>query len=139
MIARLRASNAWKFFAILPRADRPLALAWWAVLVLRGILPALFAIAMGLLVGAVERGGERMVPLVLVGAIFMTLQVLSPIHRAIGANLGNKTAALFYDRLTLACVGPPVSATSAVGRRIRLSARESLNHTNGGGHRDHTT
>ena len=29
------------------RADRRLAVAWWAVLVLRGLLPAVFAIAMG--------------------------------------------------------------------------------------------
>jgi len=107
MIERLRAHNAWKFFGILPKADRTLALAWWAVLVLRGVLPALFAIAIGTLVGAVQRGDDLVAPLVLVGAVFMPLQVLSPIHRAIGANLGSRTAAWLYDRLALACVRPP--------------------------------
>jgi ATP-binding cassette, subfamily B, bacterial len=34
------------------RADRPLAIAWWFVLLLRGLLPALFAIAMGVLVSS---------------------------------------------------------------------------------------
>ena len=55
MIDRLRARKDWKFFGVLPKADRPLAIAWWFVLVLRGVLPALFAIAMGVLVGAVQR------------------------------------------------------------------------------------
>ena len=40
----------WKFFSVLPRADWPLAAGWWLVLILRGVLPALFAIGMGVLV-----------------------------------------------------------------------------------------
>ncbi len=56
MVERLRASPQWKFFSVLPKANRPLAIAWWLVLALRGVLPALFAIAMGTLVGAVSRG-----------------------------------------------------------------------------------
>jgi ABC-type multidrug transport system fused ATPase/permease subunit len=107
MIDRLRARNEWKFFAILPRADRALALIWWAVLILRGILPALFAIAMGMLVGAVQRGDDLTVPLAIVGAVFVPLQVLSPIHQVAGSTLGSRTAAWLYDRLTSACVEPP--------------------------------
>ena len=45
MIERLRARDEWKFFGVLPQADRVLAIAWWTVLVLRGLLPASFAIA----------------------------------------------------------------------------------------------
>src|SRR5207237_474658 len=45
--------------------------------------------------------------LVLVGVVFVLLQVLAPIHQAIGANLGDRTAAWLYDRLTEACVRPP--------------------------------
>lgn len=107
MLERLRERNEWKFFGILPQADRTLAVAWWAVLLLRGVLPALSAIVMGLLVGAVQRGDDVVVPLVLVGAVFIPLQVLTPIHQAIGANLGSRTAAWLYDRLTSACVRPP--------------------------------
>jgi ATP-binding cassette, subfamily B, bacterial len=107
MIERLLKSNQWMFFSVLPRADRALALAWWAVLVLRGILPALFAIAIGTLVGAVQRGEGLFYPLVLVGVIFVPLQILSPLHHAIGANLGSRTAAWLYDKLTFACVRPP--------------------------------
>jgi len=107
MVQRLRASNEWKFAGVLPQADRPLAIAWWTILVLRGLLPPLFAIAMGLLVGAVQRGEDLAPPLALAGVVFVLLQVLSPIHHAVGANLGSRTAAWLYDRLTTACVRPP--------------------------------
>jgi ATP-binding cassette subfamily B protein len=97
----------WKFFAVLPKADPGLAAAWWAALLLRGTLPAAFAIAMGVLVGAVQRGAPLAGPLAFAGAIFVLLQVLSPIHQAVSANLGDCTAAWLYDRLTEACVRPP--------------------------------
>src|SRR5512138_714435 len=99
--------NEWKFFAVLPRADWWLASAWWIVLVLRGMLPAAFAIAMGSLVGAVQQGTSLTTPLAVVGAVFVLLQILVPLHQAIGANLGDRTAAWLYDRLTEACVRPP--------------------------------
>ena len=107
MIKRLRARPEWKFFGILPRADRPLGVAWWLLLLLRGALPALFAIVMGALVGVVERGDSLRVPLIWVGVVFVLLQVSSPVHHAVGANLGSRTAAWLYDRLTTACVRPP--------------------------------
>ena len=97
----------WKFFGILAKADPGLAAAWWTTLMLRGILPAVFAIAMGVLVGAVQRGDPLAGPLAFAGAIFVLLQVLSPIHLAVSANLGDRTAAWLYDRLTEACVRPP--------------------------------
>src|ERR1700687_3357847 len=107
MIERLRARDEWKFFAVLPKADRILALIWWVVLVLRGGLPAVFAIAMGALVAAVQRGEGLAGALALVGVVFVLLQILSPIHQMVGANLGDRTAAWLYDRLTEACVRPP--------------------------------
>ncbi|HEX6464342.1 MAG TPA: hypothetical protein VFZ98_07815, partial [Vicinamibacterales bacterium] len=106
-MTRLRARNEWKFFAVLPRADPALAAAWWIVLLLRGTLPAAFAIAMGLLVGAVQHGRPLGGPLALAGSVFVLLQVLGPIHTVIGANLGDRTAGWLYDRLTEACLRPP--------------------------------
>jgi ABC-type multidrug transport system fused ATPase/permease subunit len=41
------------------------------------------------------------------GVVFVLLQVLSPIHQAVSANLGDRMAAWLYDRLTEACVRPP--------------------------------
>jgi ATP-binding cassette subfamily B protein len=31
VIERLRARKEWRFFGVLPTADRPLAIAWWLV------------------------------------------------------------------------------------------------------------
>ena len=107
MLQRLRQRQEWQFFAALPKADGVLAVVWWAVLLLRGILPALFAIAMGVLVAAVQNGDALTGPLAVVGVIFVLLQVLTPIHTAISHNLGDRTAAYLYDRLTEACVRPP--------------------------------
>ena len=104
---RLRERKEWKFFAVLLKADLPLAAAWWIVLVARGVLPAVFAIAMGTLVGAVQRGDNLTNALTFVGVAFVLMQILGPLHTAIGANLGDRTAAWLYDRLTEACVRPP--------------------------------
>ena len=104
---RLRERNEWKFFAVLPRADGRLAVVWWLLLLLRGVLPAVFAIAMGLLVAAVQRGDSLIGPLALTGVVFVLLQVLGPIQTAVSHNLGDRTAAWLYDRLTHACVRPP--------------------------------
>src|SRR5262245_47634163 len=62
---------------------------------------------MGMLVGAVQRGGGLAMPLGLVGITFVLFQVLGPIHQAISANFGDRIAAWLYDRLTEACVRPP--------------------------------
>src|SRR3954469_24918922 len=107
MFERLRARKEWAFFAALTRADALLGAAWWVVLVLRGVLPAAFAIAMGLLVGAVQQGTALAMPLTAAGVVFVLLQILAPLHQAISANLGDRTAAWLYDRLTMACVQPP--------------------------------
>ena len=107
MLGHLRERQEWKFLGVLPSAARALAYAWWAILVARGLLPALFAIAMGVLVAAVERGESLAVPLWVAGAVFVLLQVLTPIHQSVSANLGSRTAAWLYDKLTTACPQPP--------------------------------
>jgi ABC-type multidrug transport system fused ATPase/permease subunit len=106
MLARFRERQEWKFFAVLPKADRAIAVAWWIVLVLRGLLPAVFAIATGLLVAAIQNSEDLTAPLAFTGAAFVTLQILTPLHQALSANLGDRTAAWLYDRLTDACVKP---------------------------------
>jgi ABC-type multidrug transport system fused ATPase/permease subunit len=103
----IRGRNEWRFFAALPRAAPRLAAAWWLVVLLRGALPATFAIVTGAVVGAVESGGDLLVPLAATGVVFVALQVLTPIHQGISANLGDQTAAWLYDELTDACIQPP--------------------------------
>ena len=41
---RLRERPEWKFFGVLPKANGALAIAWWVVLVLRGVLPAMHSL-----------------------------------------------------------------------------------------------
>lgn len=106
VFARLRQRREWQFFAVLPKADSFLALVWWIVLILRGILPAAFGVAMGVLVGAVQAGDSLLMPLAFTGVVFVLLQVLTPIHQAVSATLGDRTSAWLYDRLTEACVRP---------------------------------
>src|SRR5690242_21658414 len=107
MFSTVTARKEWIFFAALPKAAPVLAAAWWTVLLLRGILPAAFAIAMGVVVGAVQRGDPLAGRLELAGGIFVLLQVLSPIHQALSSNLGDRAAAWLYDRFTEACVRLP--------------------------------
>ncbi|MFD7153449.1 ABC transporter ATP-binding protein [Kribbella sp. NPDC059898] len=107
MVSRLRARAEWQFFGVLPRADRGLAAAWWVLLLAPGALPAVFAVAMGWLVGAVQHREGLARPLVLMGVTFVLLQVLTPVHQAVSANLGNRVSAYLNDALAKACVGPP--------------------------------
>src|SRR5271165_1826648 len=107
MIERLTQRNEWRFFSVLPKADGPLAFAWWSALILRGTLPAAFTIAMGALVGAVQRGDSLAWSLAMVGSVFVLLQILSPLHQTIGKNLGDRLGAWLNDELATACVAPP--------------------------------
>ena len=107
LVGRLRARKEWQFFAALPRADSALAVTWYTVLVLRGILPAAFALSMGFLVAAVQRGGSLTGPLTVTGSIFILLQVLTPLHQALSANLGDRASAFLFDSVARACVAPP--------------------------------
>ena len=54
----LTGRKEWQFFSVLPKADPLLAAGWWIVLLLRGVLPAIFAIATGMLVAAVQNAGS---------------------------------------------------------------------------------
>ena len=122
MFTALRARKEWAFFRALPRADRSLAWLWWLILVSRGLLPAGFAVAMGVLVAAVQATtapasgapagsttalATLAAPLALAGTLFVLLQVLTPLHQAIGKNLGSRTAAWLYDELMASCAQPP--------------------------------
>jgi ATP-binding cassette, subfamily B, bacterial len=106
-IDRFRNRNELIFAGVLPLADRALAIAWWTLLLVRGLLPAAFAVAMGELIAAIHHTDSLATPLALIGIIFVLLQMLPPIHHAVGANLGSRTAAWLYDQLTRACVRPP--------------------------------
>ncbi|MCU1501315.1 MAG: transporter related protein [Ilumatobacteraceae bacterium] len=106
MMDRLRRRQSWTLFGSMHRAAPQLATAWWVLIVLRGALPALLAVAIGVVVGAAQSGDPLGGPLVFVGIVFVVAQVLTPIHQAVGANLGNRTADWLNGRLVDACVMP---------------------------------
>ena len=107
MLAGLTERQEWKFFAALPKADRPLTIAFWVVLVLRGVLPALFAVATGVIIGELQHHQSTVIGVTAAAVTFIALQVLAPFHQAICQNLGSRMAAWLFDRLTAACVNPP--------------------------------
>ena len=107
LLSRLRARQELRLAAALSQADRQMAVGWWSMLIARGLLPAAFSVATGVLVGAIQHRSSLAVPLAIVGLVFILLQVLAPLHTAVSANLGDRTAAWLYDQLTEACVAVP--------------------------------
>src|SRR6476620_10955700 len=101
-----RQRQEWQLFTALHRAAPALSTVWWLLVLLRGVLPAVFAVGTGAVVGAVESHGSLAGPLAFVGATFVVLQVLPPLHQAVGANLGSRASAWLNDRLMVACEGP---------------------------------
>src|SRR5258708_5714413 len=84
-----------------------MAAGWWVLPTLGGLLPDGFSIATGMLVSSIQHRFDVAVPLTLVAVVFILLQVLGPLHTALSANLGDRTAAWLYDELTGACAAVP--------------------------------
>ena len=82
-------------------------MAWWALLAVSGVMPAVFAVAIGVTVGAVQQDGPVGAPLALTGAVFVIMLAATPILTAVSMNLGNRLSALLNERLIRACVEPP--------------------------------
>ena len=106
MLNRLRARQEWQFFGALPKADPVLATIWWALLILNGAMPAIFAIAIGATVSAVQQARSVTVSLALTGVVFVLMLIMNPIQTAVSMNLGNKVSAWLNESLIRACVQP---------------------------------
>jgi ATP-binding cassette subfamily B protein len=104
---RVRQREEWRFFAVLRRAHAGLGISWWVLIVVRGLLPAAFAVSTGVLVGAVQRGTSVLAALIAVGVVFIVIQVLAPLQSQVGSNLGDRLTAWLNGRLLDATVGPP--------------------------------
>ncbi len=103
---RLRQRQEMQFFGALHRAAPGWTALWWALVVLRGVVPAVVSVAFGWLVSAVEQGDPLTGPLVLTGIMFTLSMVLHPLHQLVSTNLGDQMAAHLYDRLMAACLTP---------------------------------
>ncbi|MBR7837611.1 ABC transporter ATP-binding protein [Actinospica durhamensis] len=105
-LARLRGREEWKFFAVLPRASRPLCTTWWVLTVLRGVLPGLFTVTVAALVSAVDRGAPPTAPILAAGAVFIAIQLLAPVHGQVSVLLGERLSRWLHDRLLRATTRP---------------------------------
>ncbi|MGI8433177.1 MAG: ABC transporter ATP-binding protein [Nocardioidaceae bacterium] len=106
-LSSLRERPEWQLARSLPRAGGGLSSLWWAAVVARGVLPALFAVATGALVGAVQDRSSLTLPLFAMGVTFVLLQVVAPFHEVLSAALGARLASWLNDELATTCVAPP--------------------------------
>ncbi len=95
-----------QFFVALWKAAPGHAFAWWALVVLRGVLPAVVTVAFGWLVGAAADGTSLTAPLVFVGIGFAVSLLVQPLQQVVTGNLGNLMAAHLYGRMMALCVAP---------------------------------
>ena len=107
VLNRLRARQEWQFFSALPKADPVLATVWWALLILNGAMPAVFAVAIGATVSAVQQARPVAGSLALIGVIFVLMLIMNPIQTTVSMNLGNKVSTWLNEALIRACVQPP--------------------------------
>jgi ABC-type multidrug transport system fused ATPase/permease subunit len=106
VFASLLRRDEWGFFRELFRASHRLAAAWWVLLILRGALPAVFAVGLGQLVGAVQAGRSTAGPLAATGCAFLFLQALAPFQAQVSSNLGDRLTERLNARLLAAAVLP---------------------------------
>jgi ABC-type multidrug transport system fused ATPase/permease subunit len=89
------------------RASPGLAVSWWLLTILRALVPAAFVVAIGVLMGTIQRGEPLGPPLAVTGVLFVLMQAIGPLHGAMSANLGSRTSAWLHDRLLEAALDPP--------------------------------
>jgi len=99
-------SDQLRFFRVLDRAHRPLAALWWFMLILQAFVAPGTAIAMGVLIAAVEAGDDLTVPLIAVGAIFFLALSAGPLAQTASQNLGSHTAGWMRRELTRISMAP---------------------------------
>jgi ATP-binding cassette, subfamily B, bacterial len=107
VLNRLRARQEWQFFGALPKADPVLATVWWTLLILNGAMPAVFAVAIGATVNAVQHAQPVAASLALTGVVFVLMLILNPIQTAVSMNLGNNVSTWLNEALIRACIEPP--------------------------------
>jgi ABC-type transport system involved in cytochrome bd biosynthesis fused ATPase/permease subunit len=102
----MRSTAEWRFLGVLWSAHRALTTGWWALVGLRGLLPAVFTLTMGALVATVQDGRPLLVPLAVMGTVFVAINAFGPVHEVVGTSLGGRAGAWLHDRIMEAGVGP---------------------------------
>ncbi len=103
---RLTSSNQWRFFRTLSQASRGLALAWFGLILARGLLPIALVLAIGEVVAAVGDTGSLTRGLSIVAIVFTVSQVLASVHTQVSINLGDRMSTYLQDQLLDATLTP---------------------------------
>jgi ATP-binding cassette, subfamily B, bacterial len=106
VIATFMSRKEVQFFRALTRAAPGLGRLWWAMLILRAVLPTVISVAFGWLIGSITQSKPLTGPLLVAGFAFGALMVLLPLHQMVSTNLGSRLAAHLMDRLIIAGVSP---------------------------------
>ena len=88
------------------RATPLLTVLWWALLLIRAVLPAALTLGLGALVSAIIDGRSAGPSIALVGGCFMAASVAGPLHTQLGAVVGDRTSGYLQRALTAACSNP---------------------------------
>ncbi|MBP2471913.1 ABC-type multidrug transport system fused ATPase/permease subunit [Crossiella equi] len=105
---RFRQRPVWQLFAAFWQAKPFLAVVFWALLLLGAVLPPLFAVLTGRVIGVLGEGtGAVLGPsLLALGGCFLLMQVLPHVEGAVSMGLGSRLADWLNDRQAKAAVGP---------------------------------
>jgi ATP-binding cassette, subfamily B, bacterial len=101
-----RQHHLWTLVAALHQAHPRTTVAWLAMTVVRGLLPPVIAVTSGVLVTAVTGRTSLVLPLTTMALLFVTAQVVGPVHLGLSNDLGDRAAASFHDRLMAATLTP---------------------------------
>ncbi|WP_211229231.1 ABC transporter ATP-binding protein [Nakamurella lactea] len=105
-LGSVRERPSWQFFAAMAKSVTGMATLWWAILLVRALIPAAIAVTTGWLVGSVQQGAELGPPLVGFAVVFLASQVAPPVHQVVGTLLGHRFSGVLNERLMTATTGP---------------------------------
>lgn len=97
----------WTFFRAVHAATPTRSTLWWAMVAVRGALPAVLGVLAGWLTETITEGGSLTVPLVALAVTFVVSQMTGPIHEALSYDVGEHTATAFNDQLLALTTDPP--------------------------------
>lgn len=106
LLALITSRREWIFFAALWKSHPWLTSLWWTLILVQGILPAVFVVALGTVVSAVAYGAPLLEPLLLISTVFVLMQLLAPVHSQVGSLLGEHVSDRLHDRLLVAATSP---------------------------------
>jgi ATP-binding cassette, subfamily B, bacterial len=105
-VTKLRGSSISSLFRANIRASKALGIVWWAMLLVRAVLPAGITLGLGALVKAISGGQSVNTPLLVVAICFAVFSVSGPLHTQLGAILGDRTSGQLQSELVSACSTP---------------------------------